>query len=204
MVLERFLEKRTSGFYVDVGAHHPKRFSNTFKLYSKGWRGLNIDANPGSMEAFRKVRPRDINIEAAVSSSPSELTYYAFNAPALNTFDKDMASMHLGGQYRIINEVKIKTQRLSELLDQHMPVNTKIDVLTIDVEGFDYDVLLSSDWSRYSPEFVLVECLGLSALDQTTSDPVVRFLVERHYSVVAKTVNTVFFRLNPTSSSGAN
>jgi len=199
MVLERFFENRTSGFYVDVGAHHPKRYSNTFRLYIKGWSGLNIDANPGSMEAFRKVRPRDINIEAAVSSSPTELTYYSFNAPALNTFDKEFASKHLGGQYRIVNEVKIKTQRLSELLDKYLPANTKIDLLTIDVEGFDYDVLQSNDWSRYSPEFVLVECLGLLALDQTNSEPLVKFLLDRHYSVVAKTVNTVFFRLRTAS-----
>jgi hypothetical protein len=75
MLLERFLEHRHSGFYVDVGAHHPRRFSNTYRLYRRGWRGLNIDANPGSMALFRHVRPRDINIEAAVSSVPQQLTY---------------------------------------------------------------------------------------------------------------------------------
>ena len=67
MLLDRFLCQRPSGFYVDVGAHHPIRFSNTFRLYRKGWRGLNIDANPGSMKRFHHTRPRDINIEAAVS-----------------------------------------------------------------------------------------------------------------------------------------
>ena len=35
-----------SGFYVDVGAFHPFRFSNTAFLYIMGWNGLNIDANP--------------------------------------------------------------------------------------------------------------------------------------------------------------
>ena len=64
MLLDRFLEDRSVGFYVDVGAHHPKRFSNTYRLYCRGWRGLNIDANPGSMTLFQKLRPRDINVEA--------------------------------------------------------------------------------------------------------------------------------------------
>ncbi|MFA7355121.1 MAG: SAM-dependent methyltransferase, partial [Sulfurimonadaceae bacterium] len=63
MILRRLFEQQPNGFYVDVGAHHPKRFSNTYFFYKKGWRGINIDAMPNSMELFNKIRPRDINIE---------------------------------------------------------------------------------------------------------------------------------------------
>jgi FkbM family methyltransferase len=195
MLLDRFLEHRDSGFYVDVGAHHPKRFSNTFRLYRRGWWGLNIDANPGSMRKFQRVRPRDINIEAAVSSTRQKLTYYAFNEPALNTFNKDLALSHVGGPYSIIEEIDIMTVPLCELLDQYLPTGTRIDLLTVDVEGLDYEVLQSNNWSRYSPDFILVECLEFSTLDQASSDPVVTFLLKRHYSMVAKTMNTVLFRL---------
>ncbi len=195
MLLERYLGHRHSGFYVDVGAHHPKRFSNTYRLYRRGWRGLNIDANPGSMRAFQRIRPRDINIEAAVSSTRQELTYYVFNEPALNTFKKDLALERVGGSYSIIKEINIMTARLGDLLDQHVPLDTRIDLLTVDVEGLDCDVLQSNDWSRYSPDFILVECLGFSTLDQASSDPVVRLLMEHHYSMVAKTMNTVLFKL---------
>ncbi len=194
MLLERFLEARPSGFYVDVGAHHPQRFSNTYRLYCRGWRGLNIDATPGSMAPFRKVRPRDINIEAAVSSTRQELTYYLFNEPALNTFDKELAQNRTGGIYSIIKEVNIATAPLAQLLDQHLPSNTKIDLLTVDVEGLDYDVLRSNDWGRYSPEFILVECLDATTLEQANSDPVVQLLSQYHYSMIAKTMSTVLFR----------
>src|ERR1700756_330529 len=104
MVLDRFLEHRHSGFYVDVGAHHPKRFSNTLRLYRRGWRGLNIDANPDSIRLFRRARPKDINVEAGVSSNRQLLTYFAFNEPALNTFDRDRALKHVGGSYFIVRE----------------------------------------------------------------------------------------------------
>src|ERR1700690_3428270 len=90
LLLDRFVAHIPSGFYVDVGAHHPKRVSNTYLLKCKGWHGLNIDANPGSMRLFKQIRPRDINVEAAVSSTPQELTYYSFNDPALNTFRKNI------------------------------------------------------------------------------------------------------------------
>ena len=68
LVLARYFAK-SSLIYVDVGAHHPTRYSNTYLFYSQGWRGINIDAMPGSMDAFRRDRPRDINIEALVSTS---------------------------------------------------------------------------------------------------------------------------------------
>lgn len=87
MILRRIFENVENGFYVDVGAHHPKRFSNTFYFYKKGWSGINIDAMPGSMSLFNKIRPRDINIEAAVSNEKEEVIFYIFNEVALNTFE---------------------------------------------------------------------------------------------------------------------
>ena len=60
-------QKGYKGFYVDIGAHHPKRFSNTYFFYKKGWSGINIDAMPGSMHGFRLLRTRDINLEMGIS-----------------------------------------------------------------------------------------------------------------------------------------
>src|ERR1700752_1138868 len=145
LILDAYLSTNGPGFYVDVGAHHPKRFSNTYRLYLQGWRGLNIDANPGSMRMFRLLRPRDINVEVAVSSVSKELTYYIFNEPALNTFDEQLALKRAAEKpFFIKQEVKIMSLPLVKLLDQYVPHNVKIDLLTVDVEGFDYDVLQSN------------------------------------------------------------
>ena len=91
LILNRFFNNKENGFYVDVGAHHPRRFSNTYSFYKKGWRGINIDALPGSMVAFNKERPNDINLEIGISKKESELLYYMFNEPALNTFSETEA-----------------------------------------------------------------------------------------------------------------
>ena len=56
LVLRRYLEGRTSGFYVDVGAHDPKRFSNTHLFYERGWRGINIEPSPAAMKNFMRDR----------------------------------------------------------------------------------------------------------------------------------------------------
>lgn len=67
LILQRLLADRPPGFFVDVGAYHPIRFSNTYVLYRQGWRGINIDATPGAMRLFSEVRSEDINLEAFVA-----------------------------------------------------------------------------------------------------------------------------------------
>lgn len=52
MLLDRFFMNQKDGFYVDVGAHHPERFSNTNYYYLRGWRGINIEADPSLMKEF--------------------------------------------------------------------------------------------------------------------------------------------------------
>ncbi|MFM9973057.1 MAG: FkbM family methyltransferase, partial [Beijerinckiaceae bacterium] len=82
MILRRMFAGKTDGFYVDVGAHHPFRFSNTCALYQSGWRGINIDADPALIAAFRRHRGRDINLSLGISDVPGTLAFHVFNEPA--------------------------------------------------------------------------------------------------------------------------
>jgi hypothetical protein len=77
---------KTNGFYIDIGAHHPQRFSNTYYFYLKGWKGINIDALPEGMRKFQDLRPRDINLEIPIAEKNQVLTYYEFEEPAFNGF----------------------------------------------------------------------------------------------------------------------
>ncbi len=196
MVLKRIFEKQSQGFYVDVGAHHPQRFSNTYHFYLKGWRGINIDAMPGSMEIFNRLRPDDVNLEIPVSNTDSILTYNMFNEPALNSFDEIVVSQHDGfGDYKVVERRQIETRKLRDILTEHLPHSTSIDFLSIDVEGLDYEVLLSNDWAKYRPRVVLIEDLARSALSETSESPIANFMLETGYEPFCKTVSTLFFHL---------
>lgn len=193
IILRRIFEKRTTGFYVDVGAHHPTRFSNTYYFYKKGWRGINIDAMPGSMRLFRKLRPRDINLEVAISDSKQALTYYMFNDPAANGFSKDLSvERHRKGRYRIIGQIKIVTVTLSEILDTYLPENVEIDFLSVDVEGLEFQVLKSNNWTKYKPKVILTESLR-SSLSDLNNCEISELLITKEYHLFVKTVNTLFF-----------
>ena len=90
MVLSRIFSDKSKGFYVDVGAHHPMRFSNTYSFYKRGWQGINIEPNPDSISMFKRYRPRDINLNCGIAWNKGNLEYYMFDEPALNTFDGDV------------------------------------------------------------------------------------------------------------------
>lgn len=196
MILRRLFEKQQTGFYVDVGAHHPMRFSNTYFFYKKGWRGINIDAMPDSMKPFEKIRPRDINIEEPVSDKKQVLTYYAFNEPALNGFSKELSEQRDGqGNYFIKFTKDIETSTLEEILDTNLPKNQEIDFLSIDVEGLDLMVLKSNNFKKYKPKVILIEILG-SSLNEIEKNEISNYLKEYDYSIYAKAVNTVIFISN--------
>jgi len=57
------------------------KIENTNYFYQRGWRGINIDATPNSMNLFAKKRPEDTNLEIAISDKKEKLTYYIFNEP---------------------------------------------------------------------------------------------------------------------------
>ncbi|OBK43397.1 FkbM family methyltransferase [Mycobacterium sp. 1081908.1] len=184
------------GFYVDVGAHHPMRFSNTYLLYRKGWRGVNIDAAPGSMRLFRKYRPRDINIESGVGLVPGTIPFYVFSDPAVNSFDQELSkSRDAEGPHRIKEVVDVQVSPLSDLIRDHLPPPGMDypSVLNVDVEGLDLEVLQSNDWTAFRPRYVLAETFNLT-IDEAVECPVSVFMASVGYRYMAKTVNTSFYQ----------
>jgi len=193
LILERFFGNKNTGFYIDVGAHHPFRFSNTCKFYLKGWRGINIDPLPGSMKLFNKFRKRDINLEFGVGEKEDTLIYYMFNEPALNTFDENLAKKRDGENgYYTVKKLPVKVYPLSNILDKYLPKEQEIDFLTIDVEGKDFEVLKSNIWHKYRPKIVLVEILS-SSIEEILKNPICLFMKENGYYLFAKTFNMCFF-----------
>jgi len=194
LILERLFDARGQGFYIDVGAHHPRRFSNTHAFYRRGWTGLNIEPNPDAMQAFRRERKRDTNLQMGVGERAGALPYFIFDDPALNTFDQDlMRWREANTPYRVVRTVEIPVERLDEILRRHLPPGQRIDFLTVDVEGLDLQVLRSNDWDAFRPECVLAEALGTS-LQSALQGEVSQFMSAQGYEPFSKLYNTLVFR----------
>lgn len=194
MILNRFLGNKEKIFYVDVGAHHPTKFSNTKKFYDSGkGRGINIDALPGTKKLFDEHRPEDINIECGIAVEAGELTYYNFYKPAHNTFEEKIANFKIAKGIELKEKILIPVKRLDQLLDNHS-VKYPIDFLTIDVEGMDFEVLKSNNWQKYRPNIICVEDLGQKTIEEIVKGELYHFLSELNYQFIAKSFNTLFFK----------
>ena len=87
-ILKIFKKK---GFYVDIGCYHPVRYNNTYRMFKLGWKGMNIDLNPLSIELFNVARPTDLNICTAVSNKKVGNLYFDHELSPQNTLEKNHA-----------------------------------------------------------------------------------------------------------------
>ena len=72
----KILKNIQNGFYVDAGGYHPLDRNNTYLLYKKNWRGINIDLSEFSIDLFNFARPEDININVAVENKDDKVTFF--------------------------------------------------------------------------------------------------------------------------------
>lgn len=195
LIIDKLFEHKSDGFYVDVGAYHPFRFSNTFLLSQKGWRGINIDPNPESIQLLQATRKNDRNLKLAVSRKNEKLNYYVFADPALNTISREVANTVIKSkQSKLLNKLQVRSMPLGKILERFVPNKTKIDFLNIDVEGVDFSVLQSNNWKLFSPTIIAIEVISPQSIEEILRGNVTRFLKTKNYRLVARTVNTLIFK----------
>ncbi len=193
-VLWHLFGGKRDGFYVDVGCHHPHRFSNTALLSTfLNWSGLNIDVDDDLIAAFQTARPRDINVCAAVGRDRGKAEVTLFWEPAVNSLDPlTVEAFKHHFKPKAVRDVDVFP--LSELLHSHLAAGQQIDFMNIDVEGLDFAVLQSSDWEAYKPQVVAVEAHGFN-LANAAADETFQFLTGKGYRLHSHVVVTSIYVL---------
>ncbi len=165
LLLDR--SSQVNPFYVDIGCHHPKRGSNTYALYKKGWRGILVDLEDLKVLACRMARPRDTVVKAAISSKREAVTIFSPSEFSTNT---TIALPHVSNQAQYTAIGTIQTQTLTDVLTTYNCPST-FGLLNIDVEGVDLEVLKSLDTDLFKLQLICVENWaakeGLSKLLET-------------------------------------
>lgn len=185
--MNELFKKTQRGFYVDVGCHHPRRYSNTALLYNKGWHGINIDADKKNLKLFKVFRKRDRNIQALISDKSEKLKFYYFDDSALNgilNYSKVRYLKDLG--YKVLKEEFINTQRLDDVISKFGIPNNRIDLLDIDVEGYDFQVLKSIDLNLFEIKVILVETGDFE-------NEITEYLLKYNYIFYTKSNRNSFF-----------
>tara|TARA_B100001093_G_scaffold446186_1_gene450317 strand:+ start:1174 stop:1905 length:732 start_codon:yes stop_codon:yes gene_type:complete len=181
-------DKNFKGKYLDLGCYHPTRHSNTNLLYKKGWRGINIDLNPLTIELFNFIRPKDININTGISSDSIEKDLYfidEFNTQ--NTLDKnqlDFLKNHHNVKSNEIIKKKIKTKRLNEILNEYK--FDEIDFFNIDIEGHELEVIETLDFKKFSIKFICIEMIKHNKISIERSKNIENILFKNDFKIIKK------------------
>tara|TARA_B100001057_G_scaffold458658_1_gene508108 strand:+ start:31 stop:717 length:687 start_codon:yes stop_codon:yes gene_type:complete len=180
-----FFKKKNHGFYLDIGAYNPIKFNNTFLLFKRGWSGTNIDLNKTSIDLFNILRPKDVNICAAISDKENKVKVSIENIfSPLNTISLKR-SKKLNQKNIKKNAYFIKTKKIKNL------VKNKFDFLNIDIEGKDFDVLKSINLNFYKPKLICIELLNKSKLIKLK-----KYIKKYKYVYIKNLGPSYFFKLN--------
>ena len=154
-ILSQYLNE-SDGSYVDVGAGWTIRGSNTYLFYKRGWTGNTIDPIAKNMKLHKIFRRRDIQFQALLGSKHETVRFYRFEPYEYSTSDSRIAEViRKKGGVRLIAVENLDIKRLDSLRIKANPLEASL--LSIDVEGKDFDVLSSNNWSQYLPRVICIE-----------------------------------------------
>lgn len=157
LIIEHYLAKKIhegiNGFYVDVGSHHPRRGSNTLRLYKAGWRGILIDMEDSKVLAAKLARPRDTVVKAAISDKEELVTIYS---PSTFSTNATISTEVIAKATNLKPVSSISTTTLDVLLERYN-CPRRFEFLSIDLEGQDYKALLGLSFEKFSPKLICIE-----------------------------------------------
>jgi FkbM family methyltransferase len=141
------------GFYIDIGGYDPTRDSVTKHFYDHGWRGINVEPGIELFPAFVRDRPRDINLQVAVSDHDGEVTFHAVEGQ-LGTLENRFAERHVDAGFAS-RSYTVPAMTLTQICEQHAP--EQIHFLKIDIEGHEGAAIRGMDFERFRPWVLVIE-----------------------------------------------
>ncbi len=179
------------GFYIDVGAYDPDRDSVTRAFYDQGWRGINVEPVESFYTRFVERRPRDINLQVAVSDTSGEATFHEIVGHQLGTMVDDYAAKHSDAGMEA-RSYKVPTMTLTEICERHVK-DREVHFLKIDVEGYEGNAVRGMDFGRYRPWILVIEATEPNRLDIPTHEDWDRDVQSAGYTYVHTTLPNRYY-----------
>lgn len=192
----------SNGLYIDVGANHPFKASNTYLLYLSGWHGLVVEPIKSHCEQHRSTRPRDICLNAAAGRSASTGCFHELNPTGFSTFDTAAAASLVSERRAVpVGEYEVSVVPLAQAWNDAFG-SRRPDFVSIDTEGFELEVLAGADLEQLAPKLVLLEFE--SAVDHGRRQKLIDVMGATGYRLVGEFgVNGLFERRVDAQASAA-
>jgi len=171
-----YFERRTEGFFIDVGANDPEKGSQTWFFEQQGWRGILIEPQARFAEKLREARPRSTIFQVACGAPghPDQMPLYIAESPRHSSLGKNLVEANT----KYLHAEMVKVMTLDEILAASG--SPAVDFISIDVEGTQLDVLRGFSLQRHRPSLLFIE-------DHLHNLRVHRYLTRHDYRLVKRT-----------------
>ncbi|RKJ58744.1 hypothetical protein D7X33_29680 [Butyricicoccus sp. 1XD8-22] len=182
--------------YIDLGANHAKEMSNTYFFYNKGAKGVLVEANPHLIAELKFYRNRDIVLNNVIDVvNDDEVEFFILSGDGLSTVDYKEAQKfgHINPEIEIVDKKLVKTITYEHIVEQYL--GKAPTILSIDIEGKDFEILQSIDFDKYRPLLIVVEMIDYNTKlnYKTKNNEVLTFLNSKNYDEYAFTgINSIF------------
>ena len=160
LIINHLLKDIKKGIYIDLGCNHPIKYNNTYLLYKRGWSGINIDSDKTSIELFNKFRKNDFNVNKIVSDNEEVKKLYIYHdRSAINTLNKDLVDSRIDKPIKVNEE---KSLTLNKIIEKSPFKDANINLLTVDIEGHEFEALKNFNFLKYKIDVIVLELLQKS------------------------------------------
>jgi FkbM family methyltransferase len=192
LYLKKIFKNKKYGNYIDIGAYHPYRLSNTYLLYKKGWEGINIDINKRSIDLFNIARPNDINLNIAISNKKEKkIFYYKKELYPMNTLNKEFGKKFIFRSKETVKKGFVMSQPFSYITKK---IKKNIDLLNIDVEGHEYQVLKGINFKKNKFKIILIEISHFNKKSNKNAKRIRSLLLRNNYKYVKDLGETSIYK----------
>lgn len=164
------------GFFLDVGGNDPVVINNTLLFEKKGWKGMAFEPIKSQADKWPAVRKTPC-YNVAIGQKEDTVAFTEMSASTLS---------RIGGGHTAEGAVSatymVKQRKLSNILKEN---NIKqVDVLFIDVEGYEYNVLNGIDFNAVN---IVCVCIENNKDNYNLPDMKLRkYMVAKGYRLIAR------------------
>lgn len=173
VVRERFFADGRTGVLVEVGAAKPDYLSIGASFRERGWTVISIEPNPVFC-AMHRARGHEVLEYACSDEDRDDVEFFVVNSKDAAYLGgtvsfESFSSLGIEGKFREdletvkgkteVETIRVKVRRLDTILAEHFPEVTRVDVVAVDVEGWEMAVMRGLSLHRYRPEVVILENL---------------------------------------------
>jgi FkbM family methyltransferase len=190
-LVEHVFSGKNTGLYVDIGASHPIRISNTYALYRRGWSGIVVEPIHNLVRVHKRWRPRDVQVECLVGDTDGSATFHRMYPSTHSTASREDCELALKWGVVLISSRTIPQLTLKTLFEKYVGLRN-VDFMSVDIEGLDQ---FMAPQIRLLPREAVPQCLCIECNTEEAEQNIIKSLGDIYKNRKRIGCNLVFWEV---------